>query len=525
MAQWGNSLRILGAGVALCSAANAQIDPGMVWRHQSTPTEAWAARSVSIGMHETVVFSQFEGFGQSARLISTFAPDPAPAEFDIDGPYYAGRVQSDSASEADVHASWFVRRNFASDSLRPTVCKYTNTSTQADWEWTFPFTVANGHGGVHVTGDGGTVVSWAYDPVASLVAIAIFRDESGVPADYETWSILGTARNSAMSDDGSRFCINGGNKTGVFDVATGDLIWQTSAGSMTGEALAISADGSMLARGLIFSQVQVYSQQGAGYVQSFTDSLTGAACKVLDFDDEASRVFMAYNYPANQKTTVLRVRDVAGAGTWSQTIAAQGAYSFGTHDLDASRDGQCFAVALSGDEANTIPELQVFTANGTGFQVTFSQDLPGTAFDVELTGDGRSVAVASKSTHENVIANGGQVDLFDVAPRDLRVQGVPRVGSAVVLEQHVGSGRHAITLASSKRARDPLAVGNVGTLYLDRNALSSVGNGTAGPDGIVERVIDIPNNAALIGSKVFYQTLKTGPRQLSEDWVCVSILP
>ena len=527
MAQGVYTLRGLGVGLILAGAANAQVDPGMVWRHQSAVNESWIPTSVSLAKHGSEVFSQFGGYGQTARLISGYAADPAPAEWMVSGPYYAEFAKVDSAQDADVHASWLIKRDFFNDSFRPMVSKFTSSSAQADWSWTFPFTVISGRGDVHVASEGDTIVAWAHNPFANSVGIAIFSDGSNEPSSYQTWTSWGAATGGAISGDGTTFVLNGGRRTAVFDLESGGMIWQSTIGTDNGFALAVSDDGTKFARSLVMQDVEVFERQGANFVKTYTHTLAGAACSDLDLVKEGQRLFMGYNYANPSLLTSLRVVDLTGTPSvmYSTEITATGSYNLGTLDLDASSSGHCFAVGLTGDQFGLVPELQVYSEVGGSYQLTFSENLPGSVFDVDLSMDGKRVATASKSTHEVVFSNGGQIDLFDIEPRDIRVNGVPNVGSTITLEQHVGSGRHAITLASTKRARDPLAIGNVGVLYLDRNALSSVGNGTAGNDGIVTKAIEIPNNVALIGTKQFYQTLMTGPRRLSEDWVCVTVLP
>ena len=166
-----------------------------------------------------------------------------------------------------------------------------------------------------------------------------------------------------------------------------------------------------------------------------------------------------------------------------------------------------------GDQSGAAPEVMVFRRDRD--MPTHAHNLPGSVQAMDLSADGKRLAVASKAVHNNVAGGGGRLDLYDLEVGDLRVHGVPRTGQSVRIELEGTPGRPAILLASRSLAKQPSEHPGVGFMVLDRKSAWKVPMGVFDANGVAAVDYDLPSNAA--GLTLYFQGGQEAPaRALGE---------
>jgi hypothetical protein len=135
------------------------------------------------------------------------------------------------------------------------------------------------------------------------------------------------------------------------------------------------------------------------------------------------------------------------------------------------------------------------------------------------------VAVATKAVHANLYTGGGTIDLYAFEDEDLVMHGIPRVNSVVQFEMQNVPNSPARLLLAPSLAVQPLFLGSMGTLGLNRYTMTSVSMGTTGVHGVAVHDYAMPALASTIGTKRCFQGLATSPRRLTQTWIELTILP
>jgi hypothetical protein len=214
-----------------------------------------------------------------------------------------------------------------------------------------------------------------------------------------------------LCDDGSRMILSENAVARVFDTATlGELFNFSVSGG--GGYHRISRNGKVVAAGGF--DLRAYRDTGSGWVSaySFSEASNWFGYGVAVSGDGKTLFDVAHNYNGYLKLTY-RVIDLV-SGTELAKITTQGAGTFQDSVARAqiSYDGSVMASASWGSQDNAHPEVQVFDRT---LKVIGSIDTPGSPFDLDLSRDGRYVAVGCKHVHANTYGNGGDAYAFLVA--------------------------------------------------------------------------------------------------------------
>jgi hypothetical protein len=288
---------------------------------------------------------------------------------------------------------------------------------------------------------------------------------------------------------------------------------------------AISGDGRVFAYGG-FNTVDVYERQAAGnYQHTHQWNVTGqAVCGHLDVSEDGSTIVAGFNlWDTNLGVKVLAFDVPTKAVTMTDTAIGAGTLQNIVSDIAVSANGSRFVVGLWGDEAGLVDDLRFYLKSQNAPVATYPY--PGSVYDVALSADGTRVAVASKAVHANLYTGGGAIDLYAFGTEDFTMHGVPHVGSNVQFEMQNAPNSPARLLVAPSAAHQPMLLGGMGLLFLNRNSMSSVSMGTTDGTGRVLRNYDMPTLAATIGTKLCFQGLATTPRRLTQSWVEATILP
>jgi hypothetical protein len=193
-------------------------------------------------------------------------------------------------------------------------------------------------------------------------------------------------------------------------------------------------------------------------------------------------------------------------------------------DIAINRDGSRFVVGLWGDEGNVCPEVRLYKRNQSTPAALYN--LPGSVFDVDISGDGERVAAASKAVHANLYDSGGSISYYAFEPQDLRVTGVPTPGSTVHVDLTGPANSNAYLLYAPVEAANPMTFGGgIGTLWLQRWTTSVVQIAPTNASGHTSVDYPLPGGTTAIGQTRFFQGYFASPRKLTSDWARVTILP
>lgn len=484
----------------------------------------WVGKIVSLGNHGTQVFTEFDSGIDHAEFLSGFDETPAdPVWQTIAGPDLT-QAQCASAESGDSHVT-IHQVVSGTDQLHrlAVVTKYNSSSAAPQWTYTFT-PLIGGPSRIGMSRDGNVIAAAILNNWTSRCEIAFFGPNSSVPTGTLSLPSFTQLRGFDLSSDGSTLYVSSASQAVVIDRAT--LTTRATIALPTAlDCHALSGDGSVLAYGTFGTLVVWERQAGGNYAWTHTHTVPGTnVCGRIDISDDNSTIAFGFNFYDTNLHVRIEALDVP-----TKTITmSEDAYGTGTlqnvvSDVSISADGSRFAVALWGDEGDVCPEVRVYAKNSSVPLKLYN--LPGSAFDVDLSPDGQRLAVASKAVHANTFASGGTISLYALTREDIRVTGVPHLGSQITVTMRGKPFVQSSLLWTNAPAANPTVFGNLGTLYLQRTTLNSIPTGLTGEGGEVQYTYDVSSNPADIGRSVYFQGFFASPRRFTQDWVKVTILP
>ena len=399
---------------------------------------------------------------------------------------------------------------------------YTASSPLPLWTYSFAQWITTGSR-VGVSRDGSLITAAISDDANGEVELASFGPLSPQPQAYRVLATSGPLRGFDLSNDGSTLLVSAGGRAYLLDPHDLTTRFEADVGSQL-DALAISGNGDVFAVGG-YNWVRVYERSGASWAPTYTRALAGQNfVGALDVSTDGSAVAWGFTFYDQFLDVRIESLDVTTKQvTMSELVSGSGALQNVVADVAVSDDGERFAVGLWGDEAATVAELRYYSrSSSTALALV---DLPGSVFDVAISGDGRRVAAASKAIHANVLGLGGAITLYDAGGADLALRGTPRLGSSPTVELHTTPGRRAWLLVAPRLALQPLSLPGVGTMYLDRDSALARELGPADNTGLVQRGFPLPSDPLLAGTTLYLQGHVRAPTELSSTWLALTLLP
>jgi len=496
-----------------------------VWEYSSD--NSWLPSVVSLGSEGTQVFMEIGSFNNSRLLFSAHDQHPPTPVWQVDDSTVHYRQDVDSAAMGEVHAVLFHEPGSLPGSQRAVVQKFHSSSDSALWEYVFTPNVSGQQSTtVRVSASGQRVVGAVFDSASFTTQVAVFDTDTGSPsAVHDVWT-LGPSRAIELSGDGSTLALQSDNKLMVVDLDSGQVLHQSYPGmSSFYGALSISDDGDRVAaRGA--NKVLVLDRQGSSYGTALQVTLgANEICDGLALSGDGSRLAYGFNDATQPTQGRILWMDVDSQQVLlDYTQSGSGSETNIVDHLDLSSDGSRLAVGLWGDGSAGSPEVLVFE-EGTGSPVRWF-DAPGTVLAMDLSPDGRSLAVGARQGHASVFGGGGGYFLLDTCDTDFDLHGAPQIGATVTFSQQHEAEAYGVVLSAPQLASEPLVFPGVGSLLLDAGSLSVLPSivPTDG-EGVAYVPHQIPNQASLVGTTSYYQGFGLRPRKLSEDYVRVTVLP
>ncbi len=500
--------------------------PGLVWELGDNGA-LWIATAVSIGDRGYQVFNEYALNNESNDLLSCFDSNPPTAVWSdgsLAGDFFGGE-QAVSADATNTKVAVDQTILGGNQSTRQAVVrKYTSSSGTPDWTYTFtPVINAGSH--VGISRDGKTIVAAIYDNNLNQVDIAVFGPNSGTPVSLTAVQVNlnDYMRGFDLSADGSTLYYSAGVTAHIFDIATTTDTVVANIGASF-DSHAISGNGSVFAYGN-FNSMSVWEKQAGVYVNTFNESVPGQNyCAIIDISDDGSTIASGWTFYDHYLTVRAEALDVATKTvTMTNTAVGTGTKQNIVADVSISADGKFFAVGCWGDAGGVVPECRIFSRSSN--TPVASVNLPGSVFDCDMSADGARAVFGSKAVHANDFGNGGKVDLVATGNEDFALRGAPHIGSTVNFDMYFTPGKNAFLMQALAESVPPHTFAGIGTLFIDRSTLTFSPAGVVPPSGIATKSLSIANNPSLIGTALYFQGFSVPPRQLSNDWVKMTILP
>jgi hypothetical protein len=286
--------------------------------------------------------------------------------------------------------------------------------------WTREFPESFNHMNRHMlkfSRDGSTLAVGLNDSGENSTSLYFLNGADGEVV--QAWaSSTGSLNSVDLTDDGSMAFVQH-TSTGVGAVgrlilrSTGQEVFSAS-GSGGGSRYQISGDGNVLVLGGF--SFHVYRRTNTGtylYPQiiNFTTPTSWFGWGSAVSRDGSTVAVMSHDYGSGYLNTNTRIWDVASGAMLGQfPTSGSGSLQGSIAGAALSDNGQVLAVASWGTQDQSHPEVMVFDR---GVKLIGGIDFPGSAFDVDVTGDGRYVLAGSKAVHANTMGNGGNTAVFD----------------------------------------------------------------------------------------------------------------
>lgn len=493
---------------------------GLRWVYPNPGGVPWITTSASVGAGGSLAWLGQTLNGQRLSLVATTDDAGTPPAFIWEVATPGATVLTKAADKAAACAVAVLDSSAPSYELR----YYTSSSATPLWIATraASFEIA--------ISDNGRYVAAGTSTGANSSAVDVYDAQSGTPSTpIATLNAVTHAfRHLDISGDGSRVLLATHTFDHVFDVATQTPLFTAS--TVSHDAHTMNRDGKVFARGG-FNPLRAWWETSGTYNQvlSFSDGSLGfpvyTACDVSA--DGSTLVAAAYDANSNERMRVycFRLTPTSSQLLWTYASDGSGARQDVPQAISVSDNGRWAAVASWGAEFNDHPEVLLFDRDAGNVPV-HSIDTPGSAFDVDLSGDAQFMVAGTKAVHANVFGNGGEGYSFDRGGQDHWLRGTLGQGRTIRVRTGGNPGESvAYLFAAALWAPFPVP-GINGLLIIDPSTLILgivVGSIPAG--GVHERAFVVPTDPSLIGGVLYTQALRIGPPHEFTNALCWLFVP
>jgi len=519
-------IRIVSAGLLTATlfagAATSQTSPvELVWTYDDGGLK-WKPEYVSLGNFGTAVFSHTSLNNTRAMLFSRHDSNPPTAVWKYTTNPDEGWGGA-SAEEADCHVAFTRTPTGVINENEWRLKKY--SSAGLDWTYLAPFKSA-GRCFVGVGRYGGPIVTAIGNPTTGLNEVSVFGPDSSTPLIQYSLP-AGTIWAGALSRDGSTLALGIGDVAHVVDVFLGTVLFTFDNGQhYSGLGMDLSGDGKVFVTGAGAGAARVFEWNGSTYGETLNHVWPGGGqASAVAISDDASTVAIGFGgalYPSS--TARLDIIDLPT----KKVLASEEMYSFGLWPntpvaLDITPDGSRIAFAIAGDQPELWDELRLYDRDvGTPFATVA---LPGSPYSIDMSPDGKWLAVGNKPVHISESGSGGSIRLYRIGDFDLDMHGTPSLGSSPTIELESSPGDAAWLLISPSALAAPLPISTIGELIVNPIGAVQMAFPAVPPSGTTSLTLAMPNDPGLIGASVWVQGLHTPPLTLTGQAFPIVLLP
>ena len=359
--------------------------------------------------------------------------------------------------------------------------------------------VTNGPARLASSRDGERVVLAIWDNLSAQVQLDFLAGGTGELVQRVL--VPGAALNHVeVSDDGGVVAVAAGLDLHLLD-GWGNQLHHEPLNSAT-RALSLAGDGSALAVGGI-AQLALLTPDAEGVWSDTFNALAGTELIVTaaDLSFDGSVLALAWWNYTNGRDIRLDVWDLDEVERLS-TLPIPGTPG-GPQNLpevvEVTPDGEHVALGTWGN--GSWPEVLVLRP-GDDLPL-FGADLPGSVRDLDLSDSGTRIAIAYKSTHNNVASNKGGVMVAETGFQSISQLGPATVGEDLEVATRLEDAGVSFLLIG-ERAPAISFPGVTGELYLDRRSMSVLVKATEA-DGRADFSLALPEDPSLIGTQLSMQ--------------------
>jgi hypothetical protein len=516
--------------VATLVVSSAQAQFTHLW-HFEGQLQGATWRSIALGANGSQLVSNPEG-GSGAVALFTGADAPtAPLIWadNTSAQARTGLVRAAAATDTYANLYFEAPSGGSPSQFVPKLSLRHSSSPSAAWTRTFAATNANTITlpcGLHVADDGSKILAWWYDNAQTKTYIVGYTGAGDVLfASSVTTYIAPQA--SATDSTCRRLFLGLQQLTMVVDGTSGTLVKTLEAYSNPTSAICVGPNSDSVAIGNTGGAVDVYrtGTQILGHACTIPATPTMMPRNAA-FSRDGSVLVVGYQSNADTQSIALRFFDCAGqtaTQVHQHALHGTGQYPCIFTDIVTSNTGGTIVASTSGDQNHTLPSILVFSRNATGYELTQSATLAGSAYDIDLSPDARLVAVAGSASHyASATYTIGVVDAFDLGG-DLSDSGVPHAGTSVQVEQKSTPGAPCLLLVSDSLAATPTTFGGMGSLLLQ----APVRLATTIADGVGTAHFDftLPAGAGAYGHTYYTQGLTLIQRKFTSSYVPITVVP
>lgn len=512
--------------LSVMGVADAQIQH--LWRQESqTPGQCW--RSVSVGADGSQVSANLEGSGGSLTICVAGTATGGPVLV-TESAGAAGRFGiAASARARDLHADLSFYPAAGNLTMAPVLRATSSAFPGAAWTINFPPIAGASTGqpaGLHVSDNGNRIAAWWYDQVTHRAQVIATDGVGNLLANLQLTQWVQPIE-SAQNAAGDRLFLTVSGGLVVLNVVAGTAGPILSGTGSPSGGLALSGDGSIVGFTNTNGAVDLFRRDPAGNY-AYWATIPGYANfvgSVLALSGDGS--VLAAGYSGTLDPRQQRVRIVSLTGTTPTTVHEDLLTGVGTglialSDLSVSETGDFVAVATTGDTTNTMPELRVYRRSATGGYDRSTFDLPGSAYDVEISRNSTTLAVVSASGHVSQSPQFAGLDVYDLES-DVKVQGIPHANGVVICNVKSSPNARTILLKSNAVLASPVSVGLAqGALFLGNPVIA--GMAPADAAGVAHFAFNVPGGTE-IGRTLYFQGMRMGDRQLTKNWASITVVP
>jgi hypothetical protein len=518
------------AFVALATSAGVAAQSsgfGPSWTYDSG-SEGWIPKAVALGDLGGQVLMQVGPVHDQTRLFSSTDANPPVPLWQNTNPSWTYTHRVAAADETDAYVTLH-DEDTTPGRRRLVLRRFAKASSTPQWTYTHPVETNSSEAfDVGISRDGRRTALVAFNLFTALTDVVVFGS-SATPLMQTSLQMFAPGATMELSADGRRLYVSSPVRIKVIDTADGSELYDKVLSTQLFPAQTLSGDGSVFAYAVL-DKIMVFGLKGDGtYEQKFEHEMPGPwYCNRADISDDGRTLACVYESSDTHMTARIVCLDLersiaqgAAVETMRYDATGAGAYSLSTTAVELSADGSRFAVGLWGDEQGQAPEVLVFDRD----QATpvLAHDLPGSVQAMDLSADGKRLAVASKAVHNNVFGGGGRIDLYDLEDADFSVHGVPHGGGRVRFELDGTPGSGAYLLASSQPAAHPSDHPGIGTIHINRKGGWVIPMGVFDANGKAAMDFDLGSNA--VGTTLYFQGSQDQPAKLSESWVTLTVVP
>lgn len=510
--------------------------PGEVWSYPSDGS--WIGDTVALAAGGTEVLSSWGAYERRVSLFSRHDPGAVPEvvwdDVELEYNWRRRTAGADTVGRfAELHQRYAVQ---GQSQREADLALYDSSSAAPVFTYTLPTVLpALAEAEVEMTADGTRTLAYVFEGMTSSALLTrVVAQGGGFAVDSEgRIPLAGIPVAFCVSADGSTAAFGTTHRITVVNTDTMTAVQElTHFGEPQYGALGLSADGSRL----------VFGTRGrARILERGSD---GLYAEVLEHPLEPNQYCLRAALSPDGASVTLGIQDLGAMGdarvravevATGTTLVEVAHESTAPHQnyvwrIDHSDDGRIVAVGLWGDEGlDDAPELLVLDlVEGT---VILERDFPGSVLELDLSGDGRTLAVASKGVHANTFGGGGALTLLQLRPRSVMIEGVPRAGSTIQVGVVAREGWQVALLGGPDRLAVPVPAPELfglvlaGWLHLDLSTATVQGPATVGEGNVHWWPLTLPSGPGAAGRVLHFQGADLTRAELSADVTRITVLP